>query len=68
MVHVDRLIELGIIEPDADDRLSTGDVRRIQMAMTMQGAGIGPEALAAGIDSGRLHSGSWTSPRTSAPP
>ena len=52
--YVDRLIESGIIAPDDQDRLSTGDVRRIQMAVTLQGAGISEEALAAGIGSGRL--------------
>jgi adenylate cyclase len=52
--YVDRLVELGIIVPDAEDRLTTGDVRRIQMAGTLEGAGIGLEAIAAGIQSGRL--------------
>jgi adenylate cyclase len=52
--YVDRLIELGVIEPDADGRLTTGDVRRTQMARTLEGAGIGLEALAAGLRSGRL--------------
>ena len=54
VAFVDRLIELGIIVPDADDRLTTGDVWRTQMATTLQGAGIGLEALAAGMESGRL--------------
>lgn len=52
--YVDRLIELKIIVPDGEDRLTTGDVRRIQMARTLEGAGIGLEAIAAGLDTGRL--------------
>ena len=55
--YVDRLIEAGIIVPDAYDRLTTGNVRQIQMAMTLQGAGIGLETLASGIASGRLSLG-----------
>jgi len=55
--YVDRLIEAAIIVPDADDRLTTGNVRQIQMAMTLQGAGIGLETLASGIASGRLSLG-----------
>jgi class 3 adenylate cyclase len=50
--YVDRLIELGIVSPDSSDRLSKGDVRRIQMAQTLQNAGITLESLAASIQSG----------------
>jgi adenylate cyclase len=52
--YVDRLIELGVVVPDGDHRLTTGDVRRTQLARTLEGAGIGLEALAAGMRSGRL--------------
>jgi adenylate cyclase len=52
--YVDRLIELEIIRPDGQDRLTKGDVRRVQMARTLEGAGIGLEAIAAGMASGRL--------------
>jgi adenylate cyclase len=52
--YLDRLIELGILVPDADDRLSIGDLRRAQMARTLEGAGISPEDLAAGIGQGVL--------------
>jgi adenylate cyclase len=52
--YLDRLIQLDIIQPDAWDRLSTGDVRRAKMAETLEGAGIGLETLAAGMQSGRL--------------
>ena len=52
--YLDRLIELGILEPDAEDRLSIGDLRRAQIARTLEGAGISPEDLAAGIGKGVL--------------
>ena len=52
--YVDRLTKLAIIVPDAEGRLTIGDVRRVQMARTLEGAGIGLEALAAGMSSGRL--------------
>jgi adenylate cyclase len=52
--YLDRLIELGIIAPDANGRLTRGDVRRARMAETLENAGIGLDALAAGIRSGRL--------------
>ena len=51
---LDQLIDLGILEPDAEDRLSIGDLRRAQSARTMQLAGISPEELAAGIGKGVL--------------
>ncbi|HEX2142288.1 MAG TPA: adenylate/guanylate cyclase domain-containing protein [Candidatus Limnocylindria bacterium] len=54
LAYLDRLIELEIIQPDDDERLTRGDVRRARMAETLEGAGIGLEALAAGIRSGRL--------------
>jgi class 3 adenylate cyclase len=52
--YLHRLIELGIIVPDADDRLSVGDVRRSQMAQMLEQAGISSEDLAAGIGKGFL--------------
>ena len=51
---LDRLIELGILTPDAEDRVSIGDLRRAQTARTLQLAGIGPEDLASGIGKGIL--------------
>jgi hypothetical protein len=51
---VDRLIELGIITPDADDQLTRGDVRRAQLAQTLAQAGIAPDQLAAGLRDGHL--------------
>jgi adenylate cyclase len=52
--YLDRLIELGIIEPGAEGRLTRGDVRRAKMAETLENAGIRLQALAAGIGTGRL--------------
>ena len=52
--YIDRLIELGIIGPDAADRLTKGDVRRAQMAATLETAGIALEALAANMRDGSL--------------
>jgi class 3 adenylate cyclase len=52
--YLDRLIELGIITPAPDGQLTKGDIRRAQMAQTLENAGIGPESLATGIRSGHL--------------
>ncbi|HEU4863741.1 MAG TPA: hypothetical protein VFU44_08220, partial [Candidatus Limnocylindria bacterium] len=52
--YLDRLIELGIIEPDGEGRVTKGDVRRAKMVETLENAGIGLEALSAGMRSGRL--------------
>jgi class 3 adenylate cyclase len=52
--YLDRLIELGIITPGPADQLTKGDIRRAQMAQTLENAGIVPESLAAGIRSGHL--------------
>jgi adenylate cyclase len=52
--YIDRLIELSIIVPDADDLLTKGDVRRAQMAQTLEDAGSALEGLAAGIGQGHL--------------
>jgi adenylate cyclase len=42
--YLERLIELGIVS--ADSELSSGDVRRAQLARTLDAAGIAPEDLA----------------------
>lgn len=52
--YVDQLIELAIIAPDADDRLTKGDVRRAQMAQTLEKAGNTLAGVAAGIRDGSL--------------
>lgn len=60
--YVDRLVEMGIIQPDDQDALTRGDVRRAQMAKTLEGAGIGLQAVAAGIRSGQLSLGFMDTP------
>jgi class 3 adenylate cyclase len=52
--YLDRLIELGIITPGPGDQLTKGDIRRAQMAQTLENAGIVPESLAAGLREGHL--------------
>jgi adenylate cyclase len=52
--YLDRLIELAIITPGLDGRLSKGDVRRAQMTKTLETAGLPLEALAAALPSGRI--------------
>jgi adenylate cyclase len=52
--YLDRLIELRVLVPDAQDRLSVGDLRRAQVARTLDQAGISPEDLAGGIEKGIL--------------
>jgi adenylate cyclase len=54
---VDRLVSLGVIVPDADDLLSKADVRRIELARTLEGAGIEPDTLASGLAAGHLSLG-----------
>ena len=52
--YLERLIGLGIIMPDAEDRLSVGDLRRAQLAQMLENAGISGEELAAGLRQGVL--------------
>jgi len=52
--YLDRLIELGIIRPGGEGRLSAGDVRRARMVRTLEGAGFTLEGLAAGLRGGYL--------------
>ena len=63
--YIDRLIELGVISPDSTDRLTKGDVRRAQMAQTLENAGIALDSLAASIKGGHGDLGSWTRRPTS---
>jgi adenylate cyclase len=51
--YLERLIDLGIVTPDERGRLTWGDVRRVQMAQTLENAGIGLDSLATGIESGQ---------------
>ena len=49
-----RLVDLGILTPDTPDRYSDGDVRRVLMAKSLEGAGIPLDAVAAATQRGAL--------------
>ena len=51
---LDRLIELGIVTPRSDDRVSTGGVRRAIMAKSLEDAGIPLDAVAEALARGAL--------------
>jgi adenylate cyclase len=52
--YVARLMELGILVPDADGLLSDGDVRRVRIVQTLEGAGLPLDGLGQAIRSGVL--------------
>jgi len=52
--YMDRLIELGLLTPDADDRLTRYDVRKAQVLHTLEGAGVRPEGVAEGLRAAQL--------------
>ncbi len=49
-----RLVDLGILKPDAEDRLTSGDVRRVAMVGSLTSAGIPLDGLGAAIRSGQV--------------
>jgi len=49
-----RLVDLGLLAPTEPDRFSPGDVRRVLMAKSLEGAGIPLEGVAAAIQRGAL--------------
>ena len=49
-----RLVDLGILAPEEDDRFSPGDVRRVLMAKSLEDAGIPLEGVADAIQRGAL--------------
>ena len=49
-----RLVELGILRPDAENRLTSGDVRRVGMVASLTAAGIPLDGLGAAIRSGQV--------------
>src|SRR5262245_46259774 len=51
--YVERLVDLGIVSP-TDGRFSDGDVRRILMARSLEGAGIPLDAVGAAFERGEL--------------
>ena len=60
--YVARLIEVGILEPDKDGLLPDGDVRRVRIVQTLEGAGLPLEGLGQAIRSGALSLGFIDSP------
>jgi class 3 adenylate cyclase/DNA-binding transcriptional MerR regulator len=48
------LVELGILKPDTDNRLTSGDVRRVGMVGSLVAAGIPLDGLGAAIRSGQV--------------
>lgn len=49
-----RLIDLGMLKPDAENRLTSGDVRRVGMVGSLTAAGIPLDGLGAAIRSGQV--------------
>ena len=49
-----RLVALGILEPDAENRLTSGDVRRVAMVDSLAAAGIPLDGLGAAVRSGQV--------------
>ena len=52
--YVDRLVELGILTPDAADAFSPGDVLRARWVQNFEGAGVPLEGMAAAVRDGAL--------------
>lgn len=60
--YLDRLVELGILAPESPDRYSPGDVRRAQMARSIEDAAIPLEGVGAAMRQGRLQLGFLDTP------
>jgi adenylate cyclase len=52
--HVDRLVELGILTPDAEDGFSPGDALRARWLRSLERAGVPLEGLAVAVRDGVL--------------
>jgi adenylate cyclase len=52
--YVDRLVELGILTPDAGDAFSPGDVLRARWLQSFEGAGVPLEGMATAVRDGAL--------------
>jgi hypothetical protein len=52
--YVDRLVELGILTPDAADAFSPGDVLRARWVQSLERAGVPLEGMAAAVRDGAL--------------
>jgi adenylate cyclase len=51
---LDRLVDLGIVAPDEEGRVSSGDVRRVLMARSLEDAGIRLEDVVEALGRGAL--------------
>lgn len=51
---LDRIIELGLVNPDGRDRLTAGGVRKVGIIASLRSGGIPVEALATAVTSGHL--------------
>ena len=54
LAFVARLVELGIVSADTNDRLSGGDIRRVRLARTLDRAGVPLEGIGTAIRSGAI--------------
>ena len=52
--EIDRLVELGVLTPAADDRFSAGDVRRVGLIQSLEAAGLPLDPLVAALRSGEF--------------
>jgi adenylate cyclase len=52
--EVNRLIEAGVISPDPEDRLSTGDVRRVRIIQSLEESGLPLDEIATGLRQGTV--------------
>jgi adenylate cyclase len=52
--YLDRLVQLGILTPDAGDTFSPGDVLRARWVQNFEGAGVPLEGMAAAVRDGAL--------------
>ena len=60
--YVARLIEVGILETDQEGLLSDGDVRRVRIVQTLEGAGLPLEGLGQAVSTGAVSLGFIDSP------
>jgi class 3 adenylate cyclase len=52
--YVDRLVQLGILEPESGDSFSPGDVRRARWVQSLERAGVPLEGMAVAVRDGAL--------------
>ncbi len=62
LAFVERLVELGILVPDAKGRFTPGDVRRAELVESLVAAGISPDGLGAAVRGGQVSLGFLDAP------